>query len=48
MANLIVFASEAEAHGGGVNPYVVGGGALAGLLILLLIVVAIGGGREHS
>ena len=48
MANLIVFASEAEAHGGGVNPYVVGGGTLAGLLILLLIVVAIGGGREHS
>jgi hypothetical protein len=47
MANLIVFASEAEAHGG-VSPYVVGAGTLAGLLILLLVVVAIGGGREHS
>jgi hypothetical protein len=48
MANLITLAAEAEAHGGGVSPYAVGGGVLAGLLILLLVVVAIGGGREHT
>jgi hypothetical protein len=45
--NLIIFASEAEAHSGP-NPYVVGALVLLLLLGLLIGTVAIGGGRDHS